>query len=146
MNTNPDPIIRQQTISAEEIMPIQASKHVFVLDCPDAPALAEFYSRLLGWEMGEVEDGGEWVVVKPTNAAHMGFQLAFQQIENYRAPEWPEGEVPQQAHLDFQVPSFTDATRTALSLGATEHPKQPDDSDAFAVFLDPAGHPFCMYE
>lgn len=31
-----------------------------------------------------------------------------------------------------------------IDLGATKHPDQPGTS--FRVFLDPAGHPFCLSE
>ena len=33
-------------------------------------------------------------------------------------------------------------TAAVLELGATKHPHQPGTS--FRVFLDPAGHPFCL--
>ncbi len=61
-----------------------------VIDCPDAPALAEFYRQLLGFEYpaGRAPDAGDdWVNLR--NPAG-GPGIAFQQIDDYQAPNWPE--------------------------------------------------------
>jgi len=50
--------------------------------------------------------------------------------------------VPQQAHLDVIVDDIAAAETAVLDLGATKHEHQPGTS--FRVFLDPAGHPFCL--
>lgn len=126
--------------------PIRAKKHVVALDCPDAPALAEFYARLLGWNIRTAEDYSAWVDVVPPEGENSGFSLACQQVENYRTPEWPEGAVPQQAHLDFYVDSIAAAAPLAEAAGATVHSHQPSEDGTFMVFLDPAGHLFCLCE
>ena len=46
-------------------------------------------------------------------------------------------------HLDFTVPDLDEGERAVLALGAVKHEHQPSP-DAFRVFLDPAGHPFCL--
>lgn len=115
---------------------------MFVLDCPDAAGLARFYAELLGWRR-EADEDGVWVDVLPPEEG-AGYAIACQQIENYRAPTWPEGAVPQQVHLDFSVDSIEEAGAIAEAAGAVKHPDQPDDADGFTVFLDPAGHPFCL--
>lgn len=126
--------------------PIHARKHVFALDCPDAMGLAEFYAQLLGWRIRSSEEYPDWVDVLPPQGEHSGVALGFQQIAGYRVPEWPEGSVPQQAHLDFYVDSIAEAAPLAEAAGATRHPHQPSEDGAFMVFLDPVGHPFCLCE
>ncbi len=125
--------------------PIRAKRHVFALDCPDPLRLAEFYGRLLGWGV-RASDSPDWVRVVPPEGAGAAFEIACQRVENHVRPTWPEGRVPQQAHLDFWVDSIDEATPLALSAGAEEHPHQPGAERDWKVFLDPAGHPFCLCE
>ncbi len=125
---------------------IQTTKHVFALDCPDAAALGAFYARLLGWRTRSSEDDPGWVSVVPPAGSENGSEIACQQIEGYRSPDWPTGPVPQQAHLDFYVESIAEAAPLAEAAGATKHPAQPSEDGSFMVFLDPAGHPFCLCE
>lgn len=107
------------------------------LDCPDARSLAEFYAALTGWEVER--DGGDWVQLRSDGGA----TLAFQQVADYRPPEWPSAERPQQAHLDFDVDDLDRAEDAALAIGARKATYQPDPSN-FRVYLDPVGHPFCL--
>lgn len=116
-------------------MPI-ARFPTFVYDCPDAGALAEFYAALLGWE---VSPGDGWVDLRPADRSSC---LSFQTVEDYRAPTWPSQEVPQQLHLDVVVPDLDTAEAEVLAIGATKAGHQPGTT--FRVFLDPAGHPFCL--
>ena len=109
-----------------------------VLDCPDPVALAEFYAALLGWSVNRDDDDGDWVEI----ASDDGQSLAFQQVAGFRAPDWPGQEVPQQLHLDVDVDDLDEAEAATLGLGATKHAHQPGTT--FRVFLDPAGHPFCL--
>ena len=118
---------------------------VVVLDCPDPKALAEFYGALLGWEVqrgdgdsgGDSDDGTWWQI-----RADYGDSMAFQAVEGYRAPQWPGQEHPQQMHIDVVVDDLDVAEAAVLELGATKRPHQPGTT--FRVFLDPAGHPFCL--
>lgn len=112
------------------------------LDCPDPLRLADFYSRLTGLE---VEPLGDFAPEKVTWIELMnGGQptLGFQKVDAYVAPTWPEGEVPQQLHLDFTTDDLDRDEAFVLSLGATKVEFQPGDT--FRVFLDPVGHPFCL--
>jgi catechol 2,3-dioxygenase-like lactoylglutathione lyase family enzyme len=115
-------------------------------------ALGTFYSSLLGWELktpGPDEpdfDNPEWVSVIPRGVTTGGFSLAFQRVDDFTAPTWPNGPVPQQVHLDLWVDSIEDSTPAALALGATRHDVQPSEEGDFVVFLDPVGHPFCLCE
>jgi predicted enzyme related to lactoylglutathione lyase len=114
-----------------------ASLSGIVLDCPDPIALAQFYSDLSGWPIHESSDEGWAVVVTPWNVA-----LAFQRVADYVAPNWPGTEPPQQFHLDFDVADLDEGEAKVVALGATRAATQPGES--FRVFLDPAGHPFCL--
>ena len=106
-----------------------------VIDCPDPGALAAFYGAMLD---GKVEVSSGWAEVR----ADDGQCISFQQVEGYTAPRWPGQEVPQQMHLDVVVDDLDTAEAAVLELGATKHEHQPGTS--FRVFLDPAGHPFCL--
>lgn len=119
-------------------MPLARMRSV-VLDCPDPKALAEFYSDLLGGEITSVED--DWVVLQVD-----GLHLAFQLAEDFAAPTWPSNERPQQLHLDVTVEDVDAVEPQVLALGATKHDVQPGEEigDTFRVYLDPAGHPFCL--
>ena len=123
---------------------VKFTRIVCTLDCPDARALAEFYAQLLGWRVMLSDDEPEWVDVLPPEGEDRGYAISFQQVEHYRAPEWPDGPTPQQAHLDLYVDSIEDAAAHAEQLGARRHAVQPDESGSYLVFTDPAGHPFCL--
>jgi hypothetical protein len=114
------------------------------IDCPSPLALATFYAQLTGLAIEPLGDFPEadvtWIELlndgQPT--------LAFQKIENYVAPTWPEGAIPQQMHCDFLVDNLDIGEVHALSLGATKAAFQPGTT--FRVYLDPIGHPFCLVQ
>jgi catechol 2,3-dioxygenase-like lactoylglutathione lyase family enzyme len=112
------------------------------LDCPDPLALARFYADITGWPIADddsVWDGTEeWVQL----VAPAGVTIAFQRVEDFRAPVWPGAEHPQQLHLDFDVPDLDAGEAGVLALGAVKHEEQPGTT--FRVYLDPVGHPFCL--
>jgi predicted enzyme related to lactoylglutathione lyase len=114
----------------------------FAIDCPEPRALAEFYGRLLGWEVDEAESEEGWVELADPAG---GPPLAFQRDPEYRPPTWPNRDVPQMMHLDIRVATLEEGHRRAMAAGATELPQLPDHPDAsWRVYADPAGHPFCM--
>ncbi|HMD94479.1 MAG TPA: VOC family protein [Trebonia sp.] len=107
----------------------------FVIDCPDPGALAAFYGAMLDWT---VKVSADWAEIRRDD----GQCISFQQVEDYTPPRWPGQGVPQQMHLDVIVDDLEDAEAAVLGLGATKPEHQPGTS--FRVFLDPAGHPFCL--
>ena len=107
----------------------------FVIDCPDPHALAAFYAAMLDWK-AELSPG--WADIR----GEEGQCISFQQVEDYTAPDWPAQEIPQQMHIDVIVDDLDTGEAAVLDLGATKHKHQPGTS--FRVFLDPAGHPFCL--
>lgn len=119
-------------------MPLAGMRSV-VLDCPDPRALAEFYQGVVGGEVAFDQD--DWVVLTVD-----GLRVAFQLAEEFAPPTWPTGERPQQFHLDLTVDDVDAVEPQLLALGATKHAIQPGeaDGDQFRVYLDPAGHPFCL--
>lgn len=108
-----------------------------VLDTDDPPRLAEFYSSLLGWPIARRED--DWWSIRAETGPQMSFQLAL----DFRPPSWPDNDVPQQFHLDLDVPELPSAVAYAQSLGATLADNSRS-TETFVVLLDPSGHPFCL--
>ncbi|HKE50364.1 MAG TPA: VOC family protein [Actinomycetes bacterium] len=111
-----------------------------VLEAPDAPALAQFYARLLGWEIAS-ENPDFATMGPPDGVAYLGFQTS----PEYVRPVWPAVDGLQQMmmHLDFEVTDLEVAVADALEMGAQQAEYQPQDN--VRVMLDPAGHPFCLY-
>ena len=128
-------------MTAEPRMKLAAT----VLDGPDARVLAEFYRRLLGWEI-EVDEP-DWVELRAPGGGtgSGGTALSFQTEGNYVAPVWPAGPGdPQMSiHLDIEVDDLDAAEAHALAAGARLAEFQPQDH--VRVFQDPAGHPFCLF-
>jgi catechol 2,3-dioxygenase-like lactoylglutathione lyase family enzyme len=114
-----------------------------VLGTPDPRGLASFYRALLDWDVIDEED--DWVKLKPAgNPAGTG--LSFQLEEGHTPPTWPahEGDQQMQLHLDIGVDDLASGEARALALGAVLASYQPQDD--VRVLLDPAGHPFCLFE
>ena len=109
------------------------------IDCSDAGAMAEFYGRLLGWE----------ITYRDWDFIHMrdprgGTGLSFQELKDYRPPVWPEEPEGQDKmiHLDMGVDDLDAAVAHALASGARVAEYQGRED--LRVMLDPAGHPFCL--
>lgn len=107
-----------------------------VIDCSDPSELATFYATLLDWNIDASQD---WVDVRPDDK---GQCISLQRVQGYTPPQWPGQQVPQQMHLDVVVDDLDIAEAAVLGLGATKHEHQAGTT--FRVFLDPAGHPFCL--
>lgn len=115
-----------------------ARLQVVALDCPDPGALAAFYSAVLGAEVERDGTDADWVQLAPRG----GTPLAFQRVADHRPPQWPGVEHPQQMHLDLEVDDLDAGEAAVVALGARRHEVQPGTT--FRVFVDPAGHPFCL--
>jgi hypothetical protein len=115
-----------------------ATLDLVVLDCPDPRALAGFYAAMLGWDVMDAAD--EWATVR----GGIGAGIAFQRAADFRAPSWPDGDIPQQSHLDLDVDDLDAAQAAVIALGATDTGMPEGRRTEFRVFLDPAGHPFCL--
>jgi hypothetical protein len=114
------------------------------LDCDNPVELAHFYSKITGYKVepfdeGETAETCEWLDEEEFTA------IAFQKIENYQKPTWPTGGLPQQAHMDFHAKDLDIAEKALLEIGAVKAEFQPKPH-RFRIYLDPAGHPFCMVQ
>jgi catechol 2,3-dioxygenase-like lactoylglutathione lyase family enzyme len=107
-----------------------------VIDCPNPETMATFYAAISGMELF-IEDEG-WAEVFDDH----GLRIAFQRVDDYRPPVWPGTRHPQQMHLDFDVDDLDAGELAVLAHGARKHFVQPGEN--FRVYLDPAGHPFCL--
>ncbi|UNT01095.1 VOC family protein [Streptomyces tubbatahanensis] len=109
------------------------------MGAPDPGVLARFYLRFLDWDI-EAEEP-DWILLR---AAGGGVGLAVQREENHVRPRWPAaGPFDQQMMMHIRVDDLESAGARAAALGATLADHQPQDD--VRVWLDPAGHPFCLW-
>ena len=117
------------------------------LDCDNPVELANFYSKITGlkiqpFDEGETAETCEWLELWDEKNRT---KMAFQKIENYVKPTWPTGNLPQQAHMDFHAKDLDIAQKQLFEIGAVKAEFQPKPH-RFRVYLDPAGHPFCIVQ
>lgn len=103
-----------------------------------------FYRELFGTEVAEREP--RWAALQDRQSR---MWLNIQANDWYVPPVWPE-EVPAQTkmmHFEVRVDDVPVAVTRAVSFGARQAPHQPADRnlDRMRVMLDPAGHPFCLW-
>ena len=116
------------------------------LDCDNPIELADFYSKITGWPVEPLGDYPPADVTWLELLDDKGFtKMGFQKIENYQKPTWPTGGLPQQAHIDFHAKDLDIAEKQLLEIGAVKAEFQPKPH-RFRIFLDLAGHPFCIVQ
>ncbi|GFZ96554.1 VOC family protein [Nesterenkonia alkaliphila] len=117
---------------------MKINHQVVVFDAADLHTESRFWAGVLD---GTVEAEEDWHTVLVEGAPRIGVQLAPDHIR----PQWPEGQ-PQQVHLDLVVEEIEPAHERVMDLGAALlQPEAENDSpNAFRVYADPAGHPFCL--
>lgn len=110
------------------------------IDCSNAQAMAEFYGRLLGWEVTFRDD--DFILMRDPNG---GAGISFQERADYRPPVWPEqpGAQEKMLHLDIRVEDLDAAVAYALAAGGRLAAYQGRED--LRVILDPAGHPLCLF-
>ena len=114
-----------------------ATFDLVVLDTPRPRELADFYCALLGWKV--VREDVDWITVRGGSGAGLAFQLAPDHVP----PTWPDNTIPQQFHLDLDVPDLDAAEVRAIAIGAVPT-GFPEGESSFRVYKDPSGHPFCL--
>ena len=107
-----------------------------VFDCAEPAELAQFWAALVGGEVAVAED--QFVAVRTDRG-----WIAAMQVPDYRPPTWGDAAVPKQMHIDLSVDDLDQAEAEAVRLGARLVFQQPAP-DQYRIFLDPAGHPFCL--
>jgi catechol 2,3-dioxygenase-like lactoylglutathione lyase family enzyme len=122
-----------QNTTATTTKPIAALAMV-TLDAPDAAALGEFYSAVLGWPIAH-SDVNYAMLSGPSHALGIGT------IPDYQRPHWPD-DGHKQFHLDLAADDVQAAADRCVELGATRADPQPGET--WVVLIDPAGHPFCI--
>lgn len=119
-------------------VPVKINHQVVVFDAADLAPESTFWAGVLE---GTVHADEDWHMVVVDGAPRVGVQLAPDHV----SPEWPDGN-PQQIHLDIWVDDIDTSHSQVMALGArllqpAAHTEEPD---AFQVYADPAGHPFCL--
>lgn len=114
-------------------MPVQL--HHIVIDAQDLPALADFWARVLGWQVLSTREGE--VVIGPHVDAPVGICLM------------PAGEPhssKNRVHLDLTTSADDrDAEiERILGLGATRADVGQTGNESWDVFADPEGNEFCV--
>ncbi len=125
---------RTGAVTTLERMTTTTKLSAIIFDCADPAALADFYSKATGWKTTSADD--DFVYLSDGGP----IQLAFQRVDGYRPPDWPDPE--KHAHLDLQVEDLERAEKELRALGAEKPDFQP--GDGWVVLRDPAGHPFCV--
>jgi catechol 2,3-dioxygenase-like lactoylglutathione lyase family enzyme len=122
---------------------MKINRQVIVFDAADLDAESAFWAGLLG---GTVVADETWHSVVVDGEWRLGIQLA----PNHVPPQWPDGVQQQQMHLDLHVDDLQAAHEQAIALGArllkpaSKPADNPDGDEMYAVYADPAGHPFCL--
>jgi catechol 2,3-dioxygenase-like lactoylglutathione lyase family enzyme len=116
------------------------------IDCAEAPPVARFYERLLGFTVGDL--GPYWAQLwDRAGGVHLNIQGT--PGGGYTPPTWPEqpGEQAKMLHFEIEVDDLDAAVATALEAGGSQAPWQPPARDParIRVMLDPAGHPVCLF-
>jgi len=116
----------------------------FTLDSRNANEHADFYQKMLGWTI-RFTNNDEGLTFVGIFDEKVGITLLFQEDADYEPPViWPteKGQQQPQAHLDFHTDDLERDAAHAIACGA--RPVDNQYSDKWRVFIDPAGHPFCI--
>ena len=108
---------------------------MITLDCAEVSPLAEFWSRLLGWDVVHLQ--AEYAML-----GGPGIALGIGQVVDYLPPAWPNANGSKQFHFDLACDDIAESEARCVELGATVPDHQPGET--WRVLLDPAGHPFCL--
>ncbi len=127
-----------------------------VLDTTNPRASAEFWRLFLGLvyrkgheppEPGEDDPAGrDWLNLLTRTGKPC---LAFQRVDEQSRSTWPKPTIPQQLHLDLTVSSLGELisahSRVVELGGELRLDRSSSTEEPLQVFLDPDGHPFCIF-
>ena len=107
------------------------------IDCDDADVMRSFYTAALD---------GEEVTGFPQTIRVGEMLLNFRELHDWIRPSWPGGDM--QMHLEVLVPvgQLANEVSRLVGLGAEKSPHQDPADPGLVVMLDPAGHPFCVFQ
>ncbi len=100
------------------------------VDCAEPKTLADFYAKILGFEVQHAED--DYAAVGDGTTS-----IYFQRIPERSPAAWPGPG--KQFHFDVRVPDVDKAVEEYLALGATKPDFQPGGEN-WTVIADPEGH------
>jgi len=121
-----------------EVTAVDIKHRVVVFDATDLETESSFWAALVG---GTVERNDGWHMIFVDSAP----VLAVQHAPDHEPPHWPVGAQQQQVHHDLWVDDYASAHEEVSRLGATLlRPTSADGRERWAVYADPAGHPFCL--
>ncbi|MEV0726539.1 VOC family protein [Micromonospora purpureochromogenes] len=118
-------------------MTVTADLAMVNLDSSDPAAHADFYHRVLGWEITHSE--ADYAMISRPD----GVSIGFGRVAGYQPPRWPDETSAKRYHLDLYVDDLTVAEKEFVAAGATKPEFQPGDG-RWVVLLDPVGQPFCI--
>ncbi|WP_280391090.1 VOC family protein [Nocardia brasiliensis] len=114
------------------------------IDAAHPPTLAQFYSRLLSWQIYHSDN--DYALVGDGKTT-----LCFGAVQGHTPAPWPDDPAhPKRVHLDLAVDDFDAAIARVVELGATVPEFQPgadpewDSQQPWTVVLDPEGMPICL--
>jgi predicted enzyme related to lactoylglutathione lyase len=103
-----------------------------VIDCAQPRELAQFWSSVLGGEIGERD--ADWVYIFPPGWSQLSFQ---------RVPEMKT--IKNRLHIDVAVQDLASTTQEAVRIGARKIGEVQDTaSGSFQVLQDPEGNEWCL--
>ncbi len=114
-------------------MTTKAKLIAVTIDCAEPKRLAEFYSKITGFEVQYAEE--EYAGIGDGTTS-----IYFGRVPERKPAVWPGPD--KQFHLDFRVPDVDKAVAEYVELGATKPEFQP--GDGWTVLADPEGHLFCV--
>lgn len=106
----------------------------FTIDCSEPSKLADFYAKVLGWEVTYAEE--EYAAIGDGTTS-----IYFGRVADRKPVEWPSPD--KQFHIDLRVPDVERAVQEFIDLGATRPDFQPGEGK-WVVMQDPQGHLFCV--
>jgi glyoxalase superfamily protein len=116
-------------------------RHVIVFDAADVGAESGFWAAVFKGHV--VADDEEFHCVLDESGSWV---IGVQHAPNHTPPEWPGGPQQQQIHLDLHVEDPQRAHDEVIDLGARVLQSAPSftTEEGHQVYVDPAGHPFCI--
>lgn len=107
------------------------------VDCDDAKAMVQFYTDAFGGSADPDFPHLDCVRID-------GLLVLFRELDGWARPIWPGSSI--QMHLEIYVDDLQESEARLLGLGASKPAAQnPADPD-LVILIDPAGHPFCIFE
>jgi hypothetical protein len=107
-----------------------------VIDCNNFQAMFAFWRDALHYEPGSPPTD-DWVILKDPKG--VGVNVTIDTV--------PEPRVGKnRLHLDLYTDDQRGEVERLLRLGATLHPRVPEEGEDFIVLADPEGNLFCVID